>query len=339
MFDNWAAINSSNLEVNLRLVSNVSSSITIVNASSFFSRLFNTTVNVSSNDFEYNSSTRLSLAGEFVTIRVSSETQGDWELFNYSLTFYNPTNVSLVVPVILDFSNFETILLNETPFSQCPEEICYANGSVFVNVSNSTKFSIKAKRFSVTLEDSPANLGSQPAASFPPSGRSIVAGVNNSEVNLVNETSLANVSNLAKKQGASVDILESESISPSLLSGRAVQFSSNLWPFALLLPFGLLLFIPRKKLTKRVKQNEKTTLIVKNIYREKLTQLVLLELVNAKQVKSKAKKKKSVLGVALNWKKSSLKPGEEWIVSYNAASSGNAKLKFHKGKKVIETKF
>ncbi len=346
-FSNWSAVNSTTLSVLLSITSEPplpaqSIPMNVVNSSAFFSQLFSLPVVSNPNFFEYTSQTQLELSGNFIQENVSSEKQGEFEIRHYNLRFNNPTNNSFAITAALDLSNFDQIALAQSGVGfipTCPAEICLEDKTLFVTVFNETNFNLKllaiaqptamAPSLSVLAPSQAAGLQSLENASLSHENNSVSANYSSvtlPKFSLPSNSALANVA------------------LPSKLSGELVS-SQSLLPF-LFIPllaaaFFFVPFVSRKKLVSRKQINNKTVIVVKNATKVKLSGLYLLEIIPvSSKVKSSAAKRKSVLGVALKWKKNSLKPGEAWQVEYSPIfKTASGQLSYLKGKTKITMRF
>ncbi len=326
-FFNWTVFNATLVSVDL-VTSPTSYGLVVQNTSAVFSKLFSK--KISTNDsFAYVNVTRLFLVGQFVEIN-ESMIDGDSVKINVELTANYSINESLIFPIKLDYSRFESIQLASN--HSCPG-VCIVNKTVSANVSNYLYFTLTAKPFLQPVQPmvesvSTSQSGSSAPIIFSASKLNTSLG-DESNQTMLNESDLRETNDdilASTVVNASTDINNNETgeIEPvvSHISGRFTDsVSSFVYAIPILLTiFGLYFLKKQPKRITCVRKNKTTTITVHNFGKTPFVKLILVELLPS-GAKSSRKATKTVLGRALQWKKNQLKPAEKWIITYNSSSA------------------
>ena len=324
---NWTVINSTFVSADLTMAPTLYN-LVVQNASAMFGELFSKNINTN-NSFIYVNATRLFLTGQFVEIN-ESVIDGDLVEINVELKANYSINESLVFPIVLDYSRFESIQLVSNHSCQ---DVCVTNKTVSANVSNYLFFTLIAKPVLPPVQlmsesVSTSQSGSSASIIFPAYKPNASLGdelnettLNESVLNETNETTLA-YGFVNNSNGISEDEIEPLEPVVSIMSGR---FTGGVFSFVYALPFLLVIsgFYFLKKQPKRitrVRKNKTTAITVCNFGKMPFVNLTLVELLPS-GAKSSRKSVKTVLGRALQWKKKQLKPNEKWVITYSSTSA------------------
>ncbi len=354
-FSNWTGINATLVSSILSISTPANLTVEVSNVSSTASQLFQKEVLALPDSFAYVDTTPVNLTSDFVTIALQNTSTTDSEELNYSISLNDRADLGFNIPLQLDFSNYLNVSLTSGNLV-CTITPCIENKILTTTIFNQTNFSLVAfKHFAI--ETTGVSSASQPISTSQGAGAGAplssietnVAVEENTDIfpqdddaaELIHSPQAVGEGKLTMEDLPTP--IELNEAHPFSLSGffTAIPSAVFLLPFGLLALLGSYVVLKKQPLVKRSVQNGKTTINISNMFSSPLAKLVVTELLPIdSSVQTVGKPKASAVGKAIVWKKSMLKKGEKWQVSYvSNLAAKKGKLSFMQNGKKIEKLF
>ncbi len=339
-FSNWSATNLTHLTTLLTINSTTRLPLVVQGASMHASSVFSKQVRAFPDNFTYLDETAIELQGDFLNVSLMKREDGAFDVLEYTIRFYNPTNYSLNFSLEFDFSSYLSILLKNGNLQACPATICIEDNVLKVVVFNETNFTVLGERIIIPpVRLPPSQFAPTSFPNFPIEGP-IPGNDTGGVLSPLNESSVgvepAPVFYPSKQQKEEKPVGGGSSSDPARLTGLSTALPHFPW---FLLPVALLaiatvLFKRRERATTitRTRKGSVTTIVVSNQMRVEMQRLVLMDVLPHNTVLKKSGKcVHSVIGKVLLWKKAKLQPRRKWSLSYSSSlPAKRGKLSFIK---------